>query len=233
MPKVLKILIGIFITGVVLISGCIKEIEPRPFEEGVYYTETGGFNQTQVSIALEKINGSDEARYVASEKSYSTIIFMHSYTVGDFDPATAEWIVIMSSIPEKTKERKIATFRLDYQTFDLKKYYKFSYPVRNELTLEESIAIMEEEMKKDPYGNPYGNRPLKKEKIKFQGGNYIYSYPAMDFGGTVIVNKYAGRAVFYATTVWSGKGKMIIPEEINGITSNPESEYKRNLSLLI
>jgi S-layer protein (TIGR01567 family) len=183
-----------------------------PEETIYYYTETGGFNQTQASIVWNIINGSDEAKFVISEKSYSAVIFMHPYTVGVFDPSTAEWVVVISSIPEKAEETKIAIFRLDYQTFDLKKSNKFNYPSRKELTLEESIAIIEEEMKKDPYGTPYGNRPVEKEMVSLHGGNYIYSYPATDFGGTIIVNKYAGRAIFYATTVWSGKGEIIIPE---------------------
>lgn len=214
MKNLTMISIGIFILGVVFISGCIEEIENKPPEESIYYyTETGGFNQTHASIVWNKISGSDEAKFVTSERYYSAVIFMHPYTVGVFDPSTAEWVTVISSIPEKNEEVKIAIFRLDYQTFDLKESYKFSYPSNKELTLEESIAIIEEEMKKDPYGNPYGNRPVEKEKLRFHGGNYIYSYPATDFGGTVIVNKYVGRATFYATTVWDGKGKLIIPED--------------------
>lgn len=189
----------------------------RSSEENVYYyteyqinyTGRGEFDQKQASIVWNKINNFDEAKFVSSEKSYSAVIFMQPYTVGSFNPSTAEWIVVISSIPEKTEEIKIAIFRLDYQTFDVKKSYTFSYPTRKELSLEESIAIMEEDIKKDPYGD----RPVEKEKIKLQGGNYIYSYPPGDFGGTIIVNIYAGRAIFFATTVWAGRGKLIIPED--------------------
>ncbi|MCX9012439.1 MAG: S-layer protein domain-containing protein [Candidatus Methanoperedens sp.] len=191
------------------------EVKPaKPPEEIIYYyTGASRFDKEQALTALNEINGSDEAKFVTSGKSYSVVVFMHPYRVGVFDPTTAEWVVVMSSIPEKTEETKIAIFRLDYQTFELKKSYKFSYPVKKEFSLEESIGIMEEEIKKDPYGNPYGNRPVEREKITFHGGNYLYSYPATDFGGTIIINRYAGRAIFFATTVWDGRGKLIIPEE--------------------
>lgn len=212
-------LLGIF-AFVLLSSTAIKA------EENIYYYNVASnFDQKQALIVWNKINSTNEAKIVTSEKSYSVVIFMHPYTVGSFDPSIAEWIVVISSIPENTKEIKISIFRLDYQTFSLKKIYKFSYPARTELSLEESIAIMEEEMKKDPYGyNRYN--PIEREKIVLQGGNYIYSYPAGDFGGTIIVNKYSRRAIFYATTVWAGTGRLIIPEEELNMTPSNTSEYE-------
>lgn len=201
----------------------IFNIKVKPPEENFYhyigysynYTGVGRFDPKQASIVWNKINSSDEAKFVTSEKSYSAVVFMHPYAVGAFDPSTAEWIVVISSIPEMTEEPKIAIFRLDYQTFDLKKSYKFSHPARKELSLEESVAIMENEIKP-------GDKFVDKEKVTIQGGNYIYSYPAADFGGTIIVNKYAGRAIFFATTVWDGRGRLIIPEEgESGVTPSP------------
>lgn len=210
-------LLGIF--AFVLLSSTAVKAEENIY----YYNVASGFDQKQALIVWNKINSTNEAKIVTSEKSYSVVIFMHPYTVGIFDPSTAEWIVVISSIPENTKEIKISIFRLDYQTFSLKKIYKFSYPARTELSLEESIAIMEEEMKKDPYRS---NNPIEREKIVLQGGNYIYSYPAGDFGGTIIVNKYARRAIFYATTVWAGTGRLIIPEAELNMTPSNTSEYE-------
>ena len=151
----------------------------------------------------EKVKDFDEAKFVISGKNSSVIVYMHAYTVGIFNPKTAEWIVIVSSIPEITTEIRMAIFRLDYQTSNMKKAYEFSYPVGGELTLEESIAIMEDEI----------GRPADSERIMFLGGNYIYSYSPIDFGGTIIVNKYSGKTIFYATIVWAGTGRLIIPEE--------------------
>lgn len=167
-------------------------------------------NETQehASTMWNKVKDFDEAKFVISEKEFSVIVYIHPYTVGVFDPSRAEWVVIVSSIPQTTNETKIAIFRLDYQTLIFKKAYKFSYPTGEELTLEESIAIMEEEMTKDPYGS----KSVNSEKVNLLGGNYIYSYPAMDFGGTIIVNTYAEMAIFYATTVWDGVGELMIPE---------------------
>lgn len=168
-------------------------------------------NETQehASSVWKKVKDFDEAKFVIPEKNFSVIVYIHPYAVGGFDPSRAEWVVIVSSIPEITNETKIAIFRLDYQTFYMKKAYKFSFLTGEELTLGEGIAIMEEEMTKDPYGS----KSVNSEKVKLLGGNYIYSYPAMDFGGTIIVNKYAGMAIFYATTVWDGAGRLVIPEE--------------------
>jgi len=170
-------------------------------------------NETQkhASTVWKEVKDLDEARLVISEEIFSVIVYLHPYSVGMFDPSTAEWIVIISSISETLNETKIAIFRLDYQTLFLKKAYTSSYSVNDKLSLEESITIMEEEMTKDPYGS--GGGSVNSEKVKLLGGNYVYSYPASDFGGTIIVNRCAGVAIFYATTVWDGVGRLIIPEE--------------------
>jgi hypothetical protein len=160
--------------------------------------------QEQAPVLWDKVKERDEARFVTSEENSSVIVYMHPYRIGIFDPRTAEWIVIVSSIPENTTEVRVAIFRLDYQTSYLKIAYKFSYPTVEELTLEESIAIMRNEV--------WDIDPMFMERLKLLGGNYIYPYPACDFGGTIIVNKYAGRTVFHATTVWMGTGKLKIPE---------------------
>jgi len=170
-------------------------------------------NETQkhASTVWKEVKDLDEAKLVISEDVFSVIVYLHPYSVGMFNPSTAEWIVIISSISETLNETKIAIFRLDYQTLFLKKAYTSSYSVNDKLSLEESITIMEEEMTKDPYGS--GGGSVNSEKVKLLGGNYVYSYPAGDFGGTIIVNRYAGVTIFYATTVWDGAGRLIIPEE--------------------
>lgn len=169
-------------------------------------------NETQehALTVWNKVKDFDEAKSVVSETNFSVIVYMHPYSVGTFDPSTAEWIVIVSSIPEMTNEIKIAIFRLDYQTLDMRKAYEFDYPVADELALEESIAIITEEVTKGLVGS---KNPVNSEDVKLLGGNYVYSYPAADFGGTIIVNKYAGIAIFYATTVWAGTGRLLIPED--------------------
>ena len=214
--KRLTLLIILFVcllVATVLIVWFTKEFEEKIPDHVTLYTYTlSGFEdetEEHASTVWNKVKDLNEAKFVVSEKNFSVIVFIHPYSVGAFDPSSAEWIAIISSIPEKTTETKIAIFRLDYQTFEMKKAYKFSYPVGKEFTLEEVVAIMEEEMTRDPYGGTFVNR----ESIVLLDGNYIYSYPALDFGGTIIVNKYTGTAIFYATTVWDGTGRLLIPEE--------------------
>lgn len=189
----------------------LLELRLKEFEMYGYIHAPWFENETQehAPTVWKKVKDHVEVKSVVSEENFSVIVYMHPYSVGMFDPSTAEWIVIVSSIPEMTNETKIAIFRLDYQTFDMKKAYEFNYPVADELTLEESIAIITEEMTKDPYGS----RSVNSENVKLLGGNYVYSYPAIDFGGTIIVNKYARIAIFYATTVWDGTGTLLIPED--------------------
>jgi len=163
-------------------------------------------NETQehALTVWNKVKDFYEAKSVVSETNFSIIVYMHPYSVGTFGPFTAEWIVIVSSIPKMTNEIKIAIFRLDYQTFDVKKAYESNHLVTDELTLEESIAIT-----KDLVGS---KNPVDSEEVKLLGGNYVYSYPAIDCGGTIIVNKYARIAIFHATTIWAGTGRLLIPE---------------------
>jgi len=214
--KRLTLLIILFVcllVATVLIVLFTKGFEQKiPDDISLYtYTLPGFEDETQeyASTVWNEVKDSIEAKLVVSEKNFSAAVFIHPYRVGAFDPSSAEWVVIVSSIPQMNNETKIAIFRLDYQTLEMKKAYKFSYPPGEELTFEETVTIMEEEMTKDPYGDRFVNS----EYVVIKGGNYIYSYPAMDFGGTIIVNKYAGTAIFYATTVWDGTGRLLIPEE--------------------
>ncbi len=193
----------------------LSELRLKEFEMHGYIYYLPGFpfeNETRehAPTLWSKVKDFDEAKSVVSEKNFSVIVYMHPYQVGLFNPSTAEWIVIVSSIPEMTNEVKVAIFRLDYQTCDVKKAYGFGYPVADELTLEEGIAVITEEMTRDPIGS---KNPVISERVKLLGGNYVYSYSPTDFGGTVIVNKYARIAIFYATTVWLGTGGLFIPED--------------------
>ena len=170
-----------------------------PQFQGLFGNET----EKIAPFVWEKVRYTDEAKSVIPEKDISILVYMHLYTFGEPTPETAEWVVIISSIPDTTDEVKIVIFRLDYQSLYLKKTYRFSYPAREELTFEESITIMEEETRLS----------VNREEVWRIHANYIYSYPAHDFGGTIIVNRYAGKAIFYATTVWMGSGTIVIPEE--------------------
>ena len=222
MKKIAIIFMGILTIVTALTGGCIEEIEEEPSEVTLYtYTaETGLEKETQehASLVWEKIKDLDEAKFVSLEKPCSAIIFIHAYTVGGLDPSTAEWVVVLSSIRETAKAIIGSIFRLDYQTFDLKKAHKFDYPLGKELTLDDAIAIMQGEMVKER--EPYQTF-LDREKVVLLGGNYVYSYPASDFGGTIIVNRYAGEVIFYATTVWDGVGKLIIPAEAETMPRPP------------
>ncbi|MEW6380663.1 MAG: hypothetical protein AB1611_13795 [bacterium] len=161
----------------------------------------------------ESVKGLEEVGFVTSGKAYSIVILMQPYTVGSFDPTTAEWVVIVSSIPEIGEEVKITIVRLDYRSFDLKRIDKFIYPVEKELSLEEVILILEKELReKDllapdegligPDGKPLiDNSYVHKDDVHLFGGNYVYSVGAGDFGGKIFVDKYAGKPIFFAIMV--------------------------------
>lgn len=191
-----------FANRLVTISG---EVMPGVYAYvGVF---SGIENQKYVSV-WENVKDFEKTKFVTAENSYSVLVFMHPYTVGMFDSSTAEWIIIVSSIPETSNEVKVAIVRLDYQTFHLKKAYEFSYVVQIGLTLDDVITTMEEKIVEVEGGA----REISSHEVELLGGDYVYSYPAIDFGGTIIVNKYVGKPIFYATTVWAGVGHLKIPE---------------------
>ncbi|MEW6378328.1 MAG: cohesin domain-containing protein [bacterium] len=172
----------------------------------------------------ENIKELEEVELVTSEKAYSVVILMHPYTEGAFDLNTAEWVVVVSSIPEIEEEVKITIVRLDYRSFDLKRIDKFTYPVEKELNLEEVIPLMEEELRLnyllapleaclDPVIDPDVDRgcSVHKEDVQLLGGNYICSSSIGDFYGKIFINKYAGKTIFFASTAWMGTGGVIIP----------------------
>lgn len=189
--KMIYILAGISIIFV-LFSGCIQEnalSEESGDESGnytIYNYSTPGFeiNRTQASEVWEKVRYSDDAKFVTREKNYSVTVFVQRYAKGSdgssiYGSSTAEWIVVASSIPIDTKDVKIAIFRLDYQTFGFKRMYNFSYPKVKELTREQSIAAMEEEMKKEP--SLFQN--INEDAVAMHDGNYIFSYHSHNLGG--------------------------------------------------
>lgn len=218
-----KFYILLFTVIIVTYTGCVEESPKEISEQRMpSYEETQNLftpreiiteNETRkyISTVWKKIKYSEETKFVTSEKSYSAIVFIHPYNWGYFDNSTMEWVVIVSSIPETEKDVKIAIFRLDYETYALTKAYNLSYPISKEPTLEESIVIMEEEKKKafDV------SRSVNKENVMFLNGNYIYIVPkeeAGEFSGTIILNRYVGKVIYYATTIWDGKGNLVIPE---------------------
>jgi hypothetical protein len=179
-----------------------------PFGEVTLYNYVLGFpifeNQTkdQATALWNKVKDHPAAKFVTSEENSSVIAFLHVYGI-PIHSGSAEWIVIVSSVPEMTTEVRIAVFRFDFQSAYLRNAYKFSYPAREELTLGEIITIMESEVGTTEYI----------ERVTLLGENYIYPY-AVDWEsyGTIIVNKYAGRTIFHATSIWSGTGRLIVPE---------------------
>jgi hypothetical protein len=186
--------------------------------------------QQNAPIIWDYIKGLEEAQFVTSEKAYSVLILMQPYSDGMFNPETAEWIAVASSIPEAGEEVKVLIVRLDYLTFNLKGIDKFTYPGGKEISLEDAIPIMEDELRlhglvmsidvcddveeciavfEKVCGGPVC---FHKEDVQISGEDYIYSVNPSDFGGTIIVNKYVEKPIFLASTVWDGGGHLIIPQ---------------------
>ncbi len=93
--------------------------------------------------------------------------------------------MVASSIPDEAEVVKIAIFRLDYQTFGFKRSYYFSYPQAKELTMQQSIAVMEEEMKKEPAMF----QSINENAVVLHDGNYIFSYHSYNHGGERLLSQ--------------------------------------------
>jgi hypothetical protein len=195
---IIIIIAAIGFGGYYFIAGGEEGVAP-PRE--IYTLEVPGENQ-QIASAWENARGLEEIKFVAERDSYSVLVFMHPYHVGMFNPSKAEWIVIAYSAPDASNKIRVAIVRLDYQTFHLKRAYKFSYPKLPELTSDEAVAIAAETASVEE----------NRFTVELLGGNYICCYSLGDFMGTIIVNRYVGEPIFYATTVWAGTGSLIIPE---------------------
>ncbi|GFO96207.1 UPI0003D1C669 related cluster [groundwater metagenome] len=155
-------------------------------EENIFNYTTPGFDisQKQASSVWEVVKFSDDAKFVTRDTNYSVTVFVQRYSKGPDDnsiygSSTAEWIVVASSIPDEAEDVKIAIFRLDYQTSGFKRSYYFSYPKVKEPTLQQSIAVMEEEMKKEPAMF----QSINENAVVLHDGNYIFSYHSHNFGG--------------------------------------------------
>jgi len=212
----------------------------RPYPKGNVYTYDGGLTvslqnelKQNAPTVWEYVKYLEEIESVTSENAYSALIFihpytMHSYAAGMFDPNTAEWVAVVSSIPEIDEEVKVIIARLDYRTFDLKGIDKGTYPVENPVgkELSEVIPVMEEELRLnnlissqescmeciDLSGEPCDGCSVHKENVQISGENYIYSVADFEIGGTIIVNKYIGKPIFFATTGWNSQGSLLIPQ---------------------
>ncbi|MEW6215770.1 MAG: cohesin domain-containing protein [Nitrospirota bacterium] len=197
--------------------------------EGNIYTYGYGSEDIREELKLyaptiwENVKRLEEVEFVTSEKAYSVTILMHRYEDGYLDPTVDEWVVVVSSFPEIGEEVKIIIVRLDYESFDLKGIHKFIYLVEKELSLEEVVPIMENELLLNHllfplYACPYACEDVglgidtgccvDKKKLQFLGGNYIYSANLGDRAGTIIVNKYAGKPILLLPTWWAGRGGL-------------------------
>ncbi len=168
---------------------------------------------------LNQIIGTEEMEFLNSLGDVEALIYGHAYSVGIFDPTTTEWIVILSS--DNENESRVGVFRLDFETLEIKDTYTRSFTESAELSVDEAIVLME---------NKLGDRPhaideVIENDVERIGTNYVLTYPAHDFGGTIIVNENAGEVVFYGTTVWNGTGGVIAPEraELEPIPIPPEN----------
>ncbi len=207
--KIILIAIALFI-----ISGLVFTLSFLGDQEGEHtkptiriYTTPEGPSVDNAEHIWEEVRDLEEAEYVTQESKTTALIYIHPYSVGVFDPSKAEAIVVLSSNTDE--EVKIAIFRLDYETNQLKKAYKSSYSEIENFRLEDGIELMDEKIAE----LDYSERTIQKEDVSLLHPYYVYSYPAGDFGGTLIVHQQAGEVLFYATTVWDGTGKLLIPQE--------------------
>ncbi len=130
---------------------------------------------------------------------FSGMVIYHVYaTGGDF---VAGWFVIVTSLGQDAVTNTVVGFD---ESLRLREVYELKMP-RKYIDRYEAERVVESELEKDEYASEGG-------AIKQIGWYYIYSYPALDFGGTIVVEKHSG-VVFFATTVWDGKGKLIVPSK--------------------
>ncbi|KXB08798.1 hypothetical protein AKJ56_00230 [candidate division MSBL1 archaeon SCGC-AAA382N08] len=172
----------------------------------VYKTPEGP-SVDNVSNVWEKVKDRNETKFVTSENNPSALIYIHPYSVGAFDPKTAEIIIILSSSSEGSV--KTAIFRLDFQTNQLKKAYTSNFSKIEKFTLENAAKLMEGKIAE----LAYGEKDIIKEEVEDLHPYFVYTYPAGDFGGTLIIEKRTGKLILYATTVWDGRGELLIPQD--------------------
>jgi len=188
-----------------------ETVEEPEFFDILYYSETDFSTETPRDAEKAWVSMKDlpEVEFVSSEGSYVAIVFMHPFSIGVFDPKAAEWIGIVTSIPEEGRPVKIAVLRLDYESMSLKKAHKMQLPAGELITPAEAAEIISQNPQ---YGWMVDWRVDPADLVEF-GGNYIYSYMSGDFGGVIVLNGYAGKIIFSATRVWNGVGKVLVPGE--------------------
>ena len=144
---------------------------------------------------------------VIQEDEYQILVHQHAFSVGVFDPATAEWVVIVTSRPQDQGDPIVtAIVRLDYQTLQFKRDYEMR-GVLEPVGADEAGATMSA---KPPY-DWMENWKADPNELESLGDFWVLSWPAGDFGATMIVHANTGRLIYSATTVWDGAGKHLIP----------------------
>lgn len=166
---------------------------------------------------LNSLEGREEIDFVNELENAEALVYVHRYSTGvPPDSSAKEYIVLVSSVG--ADDSRTAVFRMSYENKEILDSHKETVPKSENLDVSDVIDTIENKASEHGFKS-FEN--ITENDIRKIGPNYIYTYPASDFGGTIIVNEYTGEPTFYATTIWMGTGQVITPEGLSKNTSKP------------
>lgn len=218
------LVVAIGMTGFFLSDGASELDESVQIENSDFFGIKPDTWKNMENEVLDPLEGREEIDFVNELENMKTLVYPHRYsTGGPTGPSATEYIVMVSSVG--VDKSRTAVFRMSYENKDILGSYTNESEKSEDLSIDDVITKMENQISKFSY---HSTGVITENDIKKIGPNYIYIYPAGDFGGTIIVNEYTGEPIFYATTIWNGTGQVIIPEELS---RNSEKAGGENISV--
>lgn len=199
-------------------TGNLMIPEPEPEQEDLL-EKAEKDNYEQIALINEKnreqvknyLLESEELLEFKNHEDIHILVYPHNYSIGIHDPETTEWVILIEG--EKEDIVRTSLTRLDFQTLEHIETYTETKMTPIKITENEIVNRMVNLIENhEEYSNVTENHV--REYMQVKGNNYIYTYPAGDFGGTLIVNQNIGETLFYGKTVWSGTGDLVIPEKV-------------------
>jgi hypothetical protein len=183
----------------------------RMLAPGVCFYEKTGYgliteeNARRAWDAIEKVLRKDK---VVSSAPFQATLFVHHYSVEDFNLNTAQWVVLLATKAGANQSKaKTIVYQFDYESLALEKVTRLGS--RTAKPIDQSAAVRA--MDQRPRAK-HDELDVSVEQIDRAGSFYLLFQEASDFGLTAAVSQQSGELVFYATTVAHGTGKRIVPK---------------------
>ncbi|MDH3336788.1 MAG: hypothetical protein OER22_06940 [Gammaproteobacteria bacterium] len=147
-----------------------------------------------------------EVRRLASLDNLEVVIHPHPFTIGRFDPRTAEWVVIVKAQETEAQVVRTTIARLDFQTLQLVEVHTFDDPQRPVSDVDATAT-----MRRNAPFDDMVTWLVAPDRLNRLGTLRAFEGFAGDFGGVQIVDSLTGRLVYSASTVWNGRGRHLVP----------------------